>query len=298
MLLSEIRPFVRQALHTRIDKTSHSHLTHPLRCADCRLFFIHSGTGRIVFPDAAFSLRPGMVILFQAGQEYHWEMEELEYEVINFDYTQSHAHITRTFHPIRAEHYRPADCIERVTFSDETLLNRPAALHNAGHLESAFRSLTLEYALGGQHSRLLLSFMLSELLLRVVRALHSGAVPTADGSGIEGRVLDYIHAHYARPIGVSDIAEALSFTPAYLNRVFKKRAHRTIHEALREYRLDRSAELLSLTNATVTEIMTRCGFLTLPYFTKCFKLRFGVSPTQYRARRLPSPSPTEESPLT
>lgn len=50
---------------------------------------------------------------------------------------------------------------------------------------------------------------------------------------------------------------------------------------LREYRLDKAAELIRTSNRSLSQISFDTGFTSASYFTKCFKQKFGVLPMNY-----------------
>ena len=50
---------------------------------------------------------------------------------------------------------------------------------------------------------------------------------------------------------------------------------------LREYRLEKAAELIRTSNRSLSQISFDTGFASASYFTKCFKQRFGVLPMNY-----------------
>lgn len=56
-------------------------------------------------------------------------------------------------------------------------------------------------------------------------------------------------------------------------------------EFIRMMRLKEAARLLVGEECTVSEVVSRTGFATPSYFTKCFKEAFGVLPMEYRRRR-------------
>lgn len=50
---------------------------------------------------------------------------------------------------------------------------------------------------------------------------------------------------------------------------------------LLEYRLKRSLSLLQNKNTSISDVAFDCGFNSPSYFTKCFRKKYGVMPTQY-----------------
>lgn len=53
-------------------------------------------------------------------------------------------------------------------------------------------------------------------------------------------------------------------------------------EFVRDIRLQRAAELLRNADLSLAEVVDRVGFGTPRYFSKCFKEKYGLSPSQYR----------------
>jgi len=53
-------------------------------------------------------------------------------------------------------------------------------------------------------------------------------------------------------------------------------------EFIRDLRLKKAAQMLqSMPDAPIVEVASKVGFATPSYFTKCFKQKFGVLPTQF-----------------
>ncbi len=55
----------------------------------------------------------------------------------------------------------------------------------------------------------------------------------------------------------------------------------TTVEFIREARLSRAELYLTQNHLTINEIMYKVGFTTASYFAKCFKDRYGVTPSEY-----------------
>ncbi|MEE3362686.1 MAG: helix-turn-helix domain-containing protein [Anaerovoracaceae bacterium] len=51
---------------------------------------------------------------------------------------------------------------------------------------------------------------------------------------------------------------------------------------MREYRLEKSTELLTGTDMSVSEIACSCGFSFASYFIKEFREQFGMTPLRFR----------------
>ena len=64
-------------------------------------------------------------------------------------------------------------------------------------------------------------------------------------------------------------------------RKIKQLTGKTVSEFIRDVRMDKAAAYLSQGKLTVKEVMFKVGYTTQSYFTKCFKERFGILPSEY-----------------
>ncbi len=94
--------------------------------------------------------------------------------------------------------------------------------------------------------------------------------------------IEYIEAHYDRPITLDDIARAAHLSVSRLSHVFKKQAGITIIDYLTNVRIQCAKELLISTNKNCTEICFEAGYNNQSYFTRTFKEVVGVPPRQFR----------------
>jgi len=99
------------------------------------------------------------------------------------------------------------------------------------------------------------------------------------------RARDYLHAHLAAPVSLSEVAAAACLSPFHLLRVFQAVLHQTPHQYLNNCRLDRAKFLLEKTRIPVTAICLECGFTSLGSFSALFHKRCGMSPRAWRKRR-------------
>lgn len=101
------------------------------------------------------------------------------------------------------------------------------------------------------------------------------------------RVLDYIHNGLDQPLTLEVLAQVAGFSPFHFHRLFKSLTGETLNDYVWRARLEKAANLL-LTNApdcSMLAICLACGFSSPAVFSRAFKDRFGVSPSQYRKQR-------------
>lgn len=105
------------------------------------------------------------------------------------------------------------------------------------------------------------------------------------GSGISTDInaaLHYIALNYAMPLTLTEVAAAISLTPTYLSRKFKRVTGTTFKEYLNYIRIRQASQMLLSTDISVTQIAIRCGFNSSNYFKDCFRRINGVSPRTFR----------------
>jgi AraC-like DNA-binding protein len=82
----------------------------------------------------------------------------------------------------------------------------------------------------------------------------------------------------------ADVARKLGLSPRYINELLQD-TNASLAERLLELRLQKARETLSdrrHDQMKISEIALVCGFSDISYFNRCFRRRFGCSPTQYR----------------
>ena len=96
------------------------------------------------------------------------------------------------------------------------------------------------------------------------------------------KALSFIRENYDKPITLEMIAKDVNMSPKYLGSFFKSMTEKTPIDYLIEYRIEKAARKLRLSDMSVTDIAYSCGFSDLSYFIKTFKSIKGSSPGKYR----------------
>ena len=78
------------------------------------------------------------------------------------------------------------------------------------------------------------------------------------------------------------ISGKLHMQPAYVGRLFSKKMGIGLSEYIVECRMKEASRLLQESNTPVNEVATKVGYCYSNYFTRAFRRRFNMSPSEYR----------------
>ncbi len=101
------------------------------------------------------------------------------------------------------------------------------------------------------------------------------------------RAIDFILKNLDQSLRLEVVAEAADFSPFHFHRIFQSLVGESLNEFVKRIRLEHAIALLSRkTWATrrrqsLTEIAFACGFASSADFSRCFKQRYGVPPSQF-----------------
>lgn len=104
------------------------------------------------------------------------------------------------------------------------------------------------------------------------------------GSRLESS-LEYIHRRFSSHISVADLASIEHLSPGRFRALFAARTGSSPKEYLTSLRLEKSMELLRHTDLSVLEIAESAGFSDQLYFSRVFRKKTGVSPSEYRKHK-------------
>ncbi|MDI4239073.1 AraC family transcriptional regulator [Bradyrhizobium sp. Arg237L] len=105
--------------------------------------------------------------------------------------------------------------------------------------------------------------------------------------GLSPRVLRcvrcHIDAHIDQRISIEALAKLANLSVCYFVRAFKQSVGLTPHNYLIGRRVERTMELLSRTDLSLSEIALAAGFADQSHFARRFRQYVGMSPRDYRA---------------
>jgi AraC-like DNA-binding protein len=93
-----------------------------------------------------------------------------------------------------------------------------------------------------------------------------------------------IEAHLFSQLSLEDLASLTSNSLSAFQRQFKELYQTTAASYIKNKRLEKSAELLEISDLSITEISHECVFSDVAHFSNSFKERYNSTPSQYRLK--------------
>lgn len=160
------------------------------------------------------------------------------------------------------------------------LVNRSDAV-----IGTLLRSLCTEMSLGHLPDTVYVEHLVALVGLRLA-GLKGNQFPPPNrgrlGRRTFERVRDYIHAHIASDISLTQVAAIAGMPVDTFARRFKETTGRPPYAYVLEQRVKRAEPLLRDTNMAIGAIAFRLGFSSQSHFTTTFRRLKGVTPRAYR----------------
>ncbi len=126
-----------------------------------------------------------------------------------------------------------------------------------------------------------LKAQITVLLTMVFRKMSRGS-GMEETAGLTPEFLSYIRHNCSEKLTLEDLAKKCFYNPSYFSRIFKEHYGVTVTEFINQSRLEKAMELLTETNLSVEEIVSRSGFPRKAGFYRLLKEKTGMTPQDYR----------------
>lgn len=159
-------------------------------------------------------------------------------------------------------------------------LNTPFRLDGSLYLTSAIEKIHREksFALTGFEEKC--DLIISDTVIDMYRAYERSGCATAKDKLEQAR--GEIMKEYAKQWTVEQMAALTGYSPSRFAALYKAKYKRSPIDDLIQHRIEQAKLLMLYGNMRLTEISLSVGFSSLYYFSKYFKKKEGVSPTEYR----------------
>lgn len=146
--------------------------------------------------------------------------------------------------------------------------------------EALLQQLLAEHQSDNIGAQDMVYLLVNQLLITMQRSCEAPAALTKEGQ-ILMRALQHMGAHVRSRLSVPDTAHAAGVSASYLTALFQKHLGISPGECIRRAKLQLSKELIREGNLSFTQIAAALEYSTVHHFSRQFKEKFGISPTQY-----------------
>lgn len=95
-------------------------------------------------------------------------------------------------------------------------------------------------------------------------------------------VFEFIESNYQQAIGLSDVAQAVGYSPAYLTDMVRRQTGETVHRWIVKRRMTEACCLLLDTERAVNQIAEAVGYQDPGHFNRQFRQFYGIPPKVWR----------------
>ena len=256
------------------EKCDPSHSFGPAARNHYLFHYCLSGTGTLIANNAkgesityqiksgqGFMLFPNQVCTYIADYEIPWEYVWLEFDGLRVKETIEMAGLSID-QPIYKARYK--DIAETMKSEMLYIVNHKeeSPFHLIGHLylfiDSLVRSCSFAQINKGNSLR---DFYIKE-------------------------AISFIEQNFQNAISVEDIAACCGLNRSYFGKIFHESMGKSPQDFLISYRMTKAAELLKLTDLSITDISNAVGYPNPLHFSRAFKNVYGSSPRQWRYQHI------------
>jgi len=226
------------------------------------LWTILQGTGKLKAPEGTYDLKGGDCFILRGDQRYfatHDPDDPLSMIAVHYDYIDKKGDV---FVPKHTHLYRHIEYMDFFT-------------HMLNHIEMAWTKNDLKTA----------ELWLQTCLIEINRQDQEMILPSNKKTQFQHiqRICREISRYPAKNWQINNLASHLNCTPRHFGRLFKQITGISTQNYIMNARIEAAKGLLHSSNYTIGRIAERVGYSDIYYFSRQFKQKTGISPSQYRS---------------
>ncbi|MBE5883644.1 MAG: helix-turn-helix domain-containing protein [Lachnospiraceae bacterium] len=241
--------------------------------------FVLSGAGKYRIEDVIVPVQEGDLLIINPGIR-HQALNGVNHEITTTEFFVAFTDIQFKGYPAN---FFPVKDGEHI-------------IHTTGELrQKLFKicsSMEAENAVCRQGRYFMLKAYLIQMILLVIReqceqplSLKGYAFESANKKYVVEQMVNYFEDHYSEKISLDRIAGNMYLSPFYISKIFKSETGDTPIRHLINIRLEKAKELLeSGAENSIQEIAASVGYDDAYHFSKLFKKRYGITPSQARKK--------------
>ena len=247
-----------------------------------QIIYVISGHGTYTTDEHAYPFEPGMMFYRPAHKKskYEWRSEEASLAVISF------------VCPSKAMQAFEREPITLCEAESETLFDlMKTAARIFEHVKYGSGECGMQLRADVPDVVLHFVFASLERFLSMVYCRLCGIPHLVDegqkvGQHIDDSVLvkgiqEYLQANITEPLTVLDVCRHFQFSPAALQKKFRRQTGQSLMAYFNEQKIAHAKYLIRSDTKSFTEISDALGFSSVNYFSKVFKAKVGITPTEF-----------------
>ena len=124
---------------------------------------------------------------------------------------------------------------------------------------------------------------LSQVFEEILKEFEEDAEsPDREETRLFHEMLGFVHANFAQPLSVKDIADSAILNKNRCSALFKKYTNMSPIKYVNEYRLYTAKNMILHTDKSISDISADVGYNQISHFIEQFRLSYGMSPLKYR----------------
>ena len=250
-----------------------------------QLYIVLEGSGTYTTEEGAYPLEAGMMLYRPSARtsKYEWHSEHVRYALISFvcDSPAMQAFCKPPFLINEEEGATLYDLIRTASricepYCESEGIRGWRIKENVPDAVLGFIASSLERFLSIVYCRLMKIDLLQDESQKVNAFL--------DSSKLADRVKEYLAEHVSQKLTLEDICAHFGVSQTGLLRKFRREADRSLMDYFIDLKIGEAKRLIAKSAQSFTEISESLGFSSVNYFSKVFKHRVGMTPTEYSRR--------------
>lgn len=242
---------------------------------EVEIIYVKKGNITIYIQEEVFQAGTGDLFLVNSGELHFMESDDMgvEYYTLLFplaflSFQIDDALESEVFLPLRQKKLLFPMCLEDAD-----------AKKHITRLIKAVIDVNDEKEVGYQLRTRILLLEMIEYFIKESAFLQADFV---SATGMQRELITYIQKHYTEKITLSMLAQEFHLSEKYISWYFKEHFSIRFMQYVSHLRMSKAKDLLTTTEAPITEVALSCGYPSVNLFIRNFKEAYGMTPLQYR----------------
>ena len=133
----------------------------------------------------------------------------------------------------------------------------------------------------------ILGYLSRSILLHLKRLIAGGESFNVYDRSVSNQIKMFIEKNATEPITLGDVSSSVGLSVSRASQLFKETFNQSVMDYAIEVRLSIAKERILIGGSTLQEVAFLCGFANYTHFNRSFRLRYRMSPSEYRRQLRP-----------